>query len=182
MTGYTGYTGYTGPNITGATGPSITGTTGPIGVTGYTGPIGPSITGSTGPIGIESKDNLTISTVGGTTDIVAGGTTIGTGSGQLFLQKGTYVQQSPNSWFMNLYFSTYWEDNNITLDISDTIGANGRITFYQIYIDSGETGTFGLYPGGQNNTFIATGTINIDRLDGVTGNSPAMVFVSGIIL
>jgi hypothetical protein len=84
---------------------------------------------------------------------------------------------------MHIEFNTYWNDDDITYDISNALESIGtcRITDYEQSIAT-SSGAYGEGAVGAKKREFTDTTFITDRLDTITGNTLAKVFVTGIVL
>jgi len=133
--------------------------------------------------GLPTSQNadLTIGAVSSGEDIETA-IPLGTGSGQIDLTSGKF-QRLGLFFTITLKFDNYQYDDEVVLDFSNILDTNSYITSSQLYVDLGADGQ---YYDGDNYISNSLGngfdgkTARLDRLDSLSGNSPAVCTIMGV--
>lgn len=129
------------------------------------------------------KKNLTIGANGSSADIQSS-VPIGTGNGEVDIGEST-LQLVGNIWTIIFNLSTFWKDEEVLFDLTNAlnyISSTAEIISVKQFIDINANGIYegqGAY-GAKAQDYINK-TIYVDRIDTITGNSPAKVIITGVI-
>lgn len=128
------------------------------------------------------RDNLTFSDTGTVDILITGADGIGDTQGDVNISYSS-LERIGGSFFMHIEFNTYWKDGDITYDISNALASIGtcRITDYEQSITASSGNYSEEAVGAKKREFTDT-TFITDRLDTISGNRLAKVFVTGVVV
>jgi hypothetical protein len=129
------------------------------------------------------RDNLTFSDTGTVDILITGADGIGDTQGDVNISYSS-LERIGGSFFMNIELNTYWVDGDITYDISNALASIGtcRITDYEQSIETSSSGVYAESAVGAKKREFTDTTFIMDRLDTITGNRLAKVFVTGVVV
>lgn len=128
------------------------------------------------------RDNLTVSDTDTGADIyVNGADGIGNSQGDINISYSS-LERIGNTFFMHLEFDTYWKDGDITYNIAVALASLGtaRITDYEQSITN-SSGSYSEEAVGAKKREFTDVSFITDRLNTISGNRLAKIFVTGIV-
>jgi hypothetical protein len=140
------------------------------------------IVSSSSSINYFFQNNLTFSDTGPVDILITGADGIGNNQGEVNISYSS-LEMIGGSFFMHIEFNTYWKDGDILYDITNALNKlspTARITDYEQSITT-SSGSYGEGAVGAKKREFTDTTFITDRLDTITGNTLAKVFVTGIV-